>query len=119
MVKPTGPTNPTLKKLIMELEKKYRKTKRPIWRDLAEKLKRPRRKRVEVNLFKINKYVKENEIAVVPGKVLSVGELTKPLTIAAWKFSKKAIEKIQKSQGKAISIYELMELNPKNLRIIC
>ncbi|MEM5811633.1 MAG: 50S ribosomal protein L18e [Candidatus Aenigmatarchaeota archaeon] len=119
MVKRTGPTNPSLKKLLIELEKTYRKTKRPIWKDLLEKLSKPRRKRIEVNLFKIDKYVNENEIAVVPGKVLSVGELTKPLTIAAWKFSKKAREKIEKNNGKAIDMYELIKLNPKNIRIIC
>ncbi|MCS7123286.1 MAG: 50S ribosomal protein L18e [Candidatus Aenigmarchaeota archaeon] len=119
MVKRSGPTNPSLKRLLIKLEIAYRKTKRPIWKALIEKLNTPRRKRVEVNIFKIDKFVKENEIAVIPGKVLSVGELSKPLTIAAWRFSKKARVKIEKSGGKAISINELIESNPKNLKIIC
>jgi len=119
MVKRTGPTNPTLKKLLIKLEIAYRKSKRPIWKDLYEKLSKPRRKSIEVNLFKIDKYVKENEIAVVPGKVLSVGNLSKPLTIAAWKFSKNALNKIEKVNGKAITIEQLIEMNPRNLRIIC
>jgi len=119
-MKRTGPTNPYLKNLIEELRKKYFELKAPIWLDLAEKLGKPRRKRIEVNISRISRYAKENEVIVVPGVVLGAGDLEKPLKIAAWRFSKKAREKIEKAGGKCLSIEELMKENPKGsgVRII-
>lgn len=57
---------------------------------------------------------------MIPGKVLSSGSLTKKITVAAWAFSEKAKEKIQKAGGECISIEELIKRNPKgsNIRII-
>ncbi len=121
MVKRTGPTNPCLKELIEELRKKFVETKAKIWRDVAEKLEKPRRKRVEVNVSRINRYAEENEEIVVPGVVLGAGSINKPVTVAAWRFSGGAKRKIEEAGGKAITIRELMEKNPKgsNVRIFC
>jgi len=121
MVKRTGPTNPYLKKLIENLKKKSFELKAPIWRDVAEKLEKPRRKRVEVNLVDIERNTKEGDVVVVPGVVLANGNLTKAITIAAWKFSAQAKEKIEKSGSKAITIQELLEKNPKGsgVKILC
>ena len=79
----------------------------------------PSRQRRSANIWKINKYTSDKEIALVPGKVLSDGELTKKMTIAAFQFSKEAMNKINK-KGKAITIKELIKENPKgkNVRII-
>ena len=56
---------------------------------------------------------------VIPGKVLSQGEITKKKIIAL-NFSKKAKEKIEKAGGKALSILEEIKLNPemKGLKIL-
>ena len=119
MVKRTGPSTLELKKLIIDLEKLARKQKVRLWKRISEDLSRPTRIRREVNLYTINKYTRNNEIALVPGKVLSLGNFDKKITVAAYKFSKEAKDKINKS-GKAISIKELIEENPKgkNVRII-
>jgi large subunit ribosomal protein L18e len=121
MGKRTGPTNPYLKNLIEVLRKKSFELNSPIWLTVAKKLEKPRRKRVEVNLSKIERYCSANEVIVVPGKVLASGNLTKPLTIAAWRFSTQAKEKIKKAKGKALTIQELLEKNPKgkNVRLMC
>lgn len=113
MVKRTGPTNPYLRKLIEDLKKKSFELKAPIWKDVAEKLEKPRRKRIEVNLIDIERHTKEGDIVVVPGIVLANGNLSKSVTIAAWKFSLAAKEKIEKSKSKAIAVEELLEKNPK------
>jgi large subunit ribosomal protein L18e len=120
MVKRTGPTNPYLKELIEKLRKKWLEAKAPIWKTIAEKLEKPSRQRIEVNLSKIERYANENEVIVVPGKVLGMGDLTKKVTVAAWAFSKTAKEKIEKAGGKVLSIEELMRNNPKgsNVRIM-
>ena len=67
----------------------------------------------------INKTIQEGETAVIPGKVLSDGELTvKKAIVAAYQFSDTAKEKINKT-GKAINLTQLMKDNPKaqNVRI--
>jgi len=121
MAKRTGPTNPYLKELIQFLRKKGGELKVPLWKTVAEKLEKPTRQRVEVNLSRIERYAKEGETIVVPGVVLGCGSLTKKLTIAAWRFSKKAKEKIEKVGGRAISIKQLFEENPKgsNVKLMC
>ena len=112
-MKRTGPTNVYLKQLIESLKKKALADKTPIWRDVAEKLGKPRRKRIEVNLSDIDRNTKKDDFVVVPGIVLSSGELTKAVNVAAWKFSSSAKEKIKKSKGKTLEIEELVKENPK------
>jgi large subunit ribosomal protein L18e len=116
MVKRTGTTNLTLKKLIADLKSISTREKAPIWRRIAEDLEKSTRQRREVNISKIDKYIKEGETAIVPGKILSEGELTKKVTVAAFRFSEKAKEKIAKT-GKAISIQELLKENPKGKKV--
>ncbi len=116
----TKTTNVYYYALIKQLRKVSRENKAKIWRYVAELLDRPRRKRVIVNLSKINRLTKEGDTVVVPGKVLAGGDLTHPVTIAAYAFSEKAKEKITKAKGRAISILELVKENPKgsNVKII-
>ena len=88
-MKRTGPTNIHLRLLISKLRKYSRIYKTQVWRDVAEYLERPRRKRVEVNLGEIDRYVKEGDIVVVPGKLLGGGTITKSnVIIAAWRMSR-------------------------------
>ncbi len=105
-------TNPRVIRLIDELKRVARETDAAIWRDIARRLEKPRRNYAEVNLSKINRYSEANDTIVVPGKVLSAGTLTKPVTIAALGFSKKAYDKIG-AVGKGISIEDLMRANPR------
>ena len=91
-----------------------------IRRAVADELERPRRNRRVVNLSRINRYTKPNDVVVVPGKVLGMGTLDHPVTVAAFAFSKRAKELIEKAGGEAISIKELIKRNPKgsNVKII-
>jgi len=112
-MKRKGPTNPYLKKLVEELRKKSFELDAPIWKTIAKKLEKSRRKRVEVNLSDIERNTKENDTVIVPGIVLASGELTKPVKIAAWRFSESAKKKIEKSKSKCLTIEELVKENPK------
>ena len=105
-------TNPQLDKLIDDLNRNARESSAPIWRDIAKRLERPRRKYAEVNSRRINSYSNANDTILVPGKVLSAGAIDKPVTVAALGFSKKAYEKISNG-GKCIRIEELIKANPK------
>ena len=105
----TGPSNYYNRKLIRDLWK----TKRRIWKKVSKKLSGPRRDKVEANLYRINKKTKENDVIVVPGKVLGVGEIDHKLTIACLNCSKTARKKIETSGSKLLSIEELLEQNPE------
>ena len=113
-------TNPMLTSLIQDLKKTAYENDAPIWKDIAVRLEKPSRNWPEVNLDRISKYILEKETALVPGKVLSNGNLTKKVSIAAWSFSDKSHEKIKKAGGKCMSIEELLKNNPKgkDIRIL-
>ncbi|MBW2983641.1 50S ribosomal protein L18e [Candidatus Woesearchaeota archaeon] len=116
-MKTTGPTNPSLLGLISELKKQSIEKKIPLWKRIATDLERPTRDRRIVNLSRIDRYAKENETVVVPGKVLAGGDLNQKLTIAAFKFSGAAKDKIQKSGSKIVQISELLKEDPKGKKI--
>ncbi|RME79965.1 MAG: 50S ribosomal protein L18e [Methanobacteriota archaeon] len=97
-----GPEN----KKLVELIDKLSKDKSKFWKSISKLLSKPRRKRVAVNIDKINKYAKDGNFIVVPGKVLGDGTLEKSVVIAAFSFSKGAKEKIEKAGGKGMSIEE-------------
>ena len=120
MPKRTGSTDPNLIKLINQLKKKSAESKAPLWKTIAEKLEKSRRQRAATNLSKINRYSKENDIVVVPGSVLSSGELKHSVTIVALKFSDTAKEKIQTANSKYLTIYELLDsgYEPNKIKII-
>ncbi|MBI2084542.1 MAG: 50S ribosomal protein L18e [Candidatus Aenigmarchaeota archaeon] len=120
MAKRTGPTNPYLKQLIQTLKKKSLENKAPIWRDVAEALDKPTRKRIQVNVRDIDLHVSNGDTILVPGVVLSAGNLSKKVNVAAWKFSSAAKEKISKNGGECMTINSLAEKNPKgsNVKII-
>jgi len=90
------------------------------WREIASILSRPKRKKMEVNLDRIEKESKNNETIVVPGKVLSQGEINKKINIVAVSFSRKAEEKLLKSGCRISKIIEEIKKNPdaKEIKII-
>jgi len=111
--------NQQLNTLIAQLKKTSIEQDVGLWKRLAADLEKPTKQRRVVNLSRIEKCSKDNEVVVVPGKVLSMGELNKKVTVAAFNFSAEAYQKINKV-GKAMTIDELVKKNPKgsNVKII-
>ena len=111
--------NEKLHELIDSLKKHSLDQKTNFWKRIALELERPTRQHRVVNLSKIEKHAQENDVVVVPGKLLSGGELTKKVTIIAYMYSDKALDK---TNGKAsiISIEEGMKKYPagNNIKII-
>ena len=106
-------SNPKLVTLIDVLLSESAKNDAAIWKDVAERLARPRKLHAEVNVSKIEKYAKADEYVVVPGKVLGSGSVTKPVKVAALSFSETAKRKIVEAGGKCMRIDELLRENPK------
>lgn len=121
MTKRTGPTDIYLDALIRDLRRKTYAEKVNIWKKIATELEKPRRNKRPVNLSKINKYAKENDIVLVPGKVLASGDLSMKLVISSFAISSSALEKIRNASCTYMTIPELVNKNPsgKNIRIIC
>lgn len=106
-------TDPRILKLISDLRNKSREQNVKIWRDVAERLEKPSRHYAEVNLSRINRYTKENDVLVVPGKVLGAGVLKHAVTVAALDFSSAAATQISSLNGKCLTIEEIVKQNPK------
>jgi large subunit ribosomal protein L18e len=104
--------NPGQQELIRELKKLAITEKVKLWKRIATELEKPTKNKRVVNISKLNKVTKDGDLIIVPGKVLSSGELTHKLTVSAYSFSETAEVKILKS-GKVLSIRELMVQNPK------
>ncbi len=119
-MKRTGPTNPLLRDLIGELKKRSNEQEVNLWKRIALDLEKPTRQRRAVNLSRINRHTKENEVVVVPGKVLGSGDLNHKLTISAYQFSEQAKDKLEKSGAQIVSLLDLSKEKPdgKNIRII-
>ncbi len=93
-------TNPELVETI-RIAKKHKN-----WNKIAEVLSGPRKNWANINLSEIK------EDVVIPGKVLSQGEVGKN-KVVAFNFSNKAKEKIIKAGGKAINIIDEIKSNPE------
>lgn len=100
--------NIQLQNLVVELTKLGKKV--PAYKRIALELSKSRRSFTSVNIEKINKFARDGETVVVPGKVLSLGTLEKKITVAAYQFSEAALEKLGSN---AITIKELIKKNPK------
>ena len=102
-----------MKRLAIEKEIK-------LFKRLATELEKSTRNRRVVNLSRISRYTQENDVIVVPGKVLGTGLLNHSLTIYAYKYSDGALEKINNAKARANKINDLIkeEIKGKKIKII-
>ncbi|MBI2043641.1 50S ribosomal protein L18e [Candidatus Pacearchaeota archaeon] len=90
------------------------------WNQVSDIISSPKRKSIIFNLSEIDEMSKDGENIVVPGKVLSQGEISKKIRLVALRFSKMAEEKLLKSKTEFSYIKDEIKKNPqaKNLRIL-
>jgi len=107
-------TNPELVETITAAKKNKS------WIEAAAVLSGPRRNFVNLNLGEIDSQAKDGEMIVIPGKVLSQGEIKKKIKIIALNFSGKAKGKLEKGKISHSIITEEIEKNSegKNIRIL-
>jgi len=106
--------------LIVALEKQGKKSGKNVWKSVAKRLAKPSRNRARVNVDKLNKLAKKqkDKIFVVPGKVLSMGEVEEKINVACLDCSKRARDKIEKQKGKVILLKDLIEAKPKESTMV-
>jgi len=95
------PRNIVHQALVAEIKK----FKTAIWDDIAARLTR----NIEVNVGKLGRTTKKNDVVAVPGKVLGAGEISHALVVGAEKFSSSARAKIEAAGGQAVSLRELAQ----------
>jgi len=100
-------TNPEIVETIISAKKGKK------WLEIAGILSGSRKNFSDINLSKISKEAKAGDIIVVPGKVLSQGEIDKKIKVAALGFSENAKEKLIKAGCTALSILEEIKSNPE------
>jgi len=108
MPRPTGPTDPNLSRLILDLKK----TKKKSYVLLAKHLSKSTRAKTPVNVRKLAKLSVAKHNYAVPGKVLSDGSIDKPINVYAWAYSKSAKEKIESAGGECFSLHDVIKNNP-------
>ncbi|MGA1820164.1 MAG: 50S ribosomal protein L18e [Thermoplasmatota archaeon] len=106
-------TDPGLVSLISDLKKASRENDAPIWRDIAKRLEKPSRVWAEVNISRLALHTEKGETLIIPGKLLGAGEIDYPVTVAAFKASRGAADKITAAGGSVLSISQLIQSNPK------
>lgn len=107
-------TNPDLVRTIIASKKNAG------WIEVSSALSGLSNERVVLNLNAIDKNASAGETVVVPGKVLSMGDLTKKIKVVALAASESAIEKINKSGSTFTTILEEIKQNPeaKGIKIL-
>lgn len=105
-------TNPEKIELIREIKKQ----KSGFWTAVANQLSMPKTRLVEINLERLNKLTKAKDIVLVPGKVLGKGTLDHELTLACFKITADAKQKLGKT--KLIKIKDLLKEKPSNIKLI-
>ena len=111
-------SNSTLVKTIIELKEASRKNEAPLWRSIANRLEGSSRNWPSVNVSKLEYNVNKNGKAIVPGKLMGTGIVTKKMTIAAYSFTDSAKEKIQSAGGKCLTYNEMIKATPKGTDVM-
>ena len=111
-------SNSTLVKTIAELKEASRKNDAPLWRSIATKLEGSSRNWPSVNVSKLEYNVNKNGKAIIPGKLMGTGIVTKKMTVAAYSFTESAREKINSAGGKCLTYNELIKKAPKGTDVV-
>src|SRR5581483_9955127 len=91
------------------LRNAYKQSKAPIWRALEEEVVGPRSNRREINLSQLSRVTKDNEVAVIAGKILGTGSMDHKLSICALSVSETAAKKIIDAGGKILRLEDLVK----------
>lgn len=105
-------TNPELKEIVaLALDNKA-------WQKIAQIVSASTKRQTAINLSELNEQVSDGDTIVVPGKILSSGNLKKKIVICGLAISKVAKEKLKLSKSEFIHISEEIKRNPKGEGIL-
>tara|TARA_B110000014_G_scaffold204386_1_gene154602 strand:- start:233 stop:550 length:318 start_codon:yes stop_codon:yes gene_type:complete len=102
----------------MDLKEASRKNDAPLWRSIATRLEGSSRNWPSVNISKLEYNINKNGKAIIPGKLMGTGIVTKKMTVAAYSFTDSAKEKIQSAGGKCLTYNEMIKAIPKGTDVM-
>ena len=111
-------TNQVVLQMAKELKGASKKNNAPIWSRLAELALKPSSARRTINIGQIDKFVKDNDIIIVPGKILGTGHLSHKITICSFSISTSGAKKILDAGGKILNFTELIKNYPTGKGVI-
>ena len=111
------PENILLIKTLNLLRKSANKYDAPIWKRVRELLQKSKRRRVAVNISRINRYTVEGDVVVVPGKVLGAGVIDHKVTVGAFSYSMTARKKLVEADCIILNIEELINEYPRGREV--
>ena len=111
-------TNQLVIQMVKELKGASKKNNAPIWSRLAELALKPSSARRIINIGQIDKFVKDNDVIVVPGKVLGTGNISHKITLCSFSMSTTGAKKVLQSGGKILSFSELIKNYPTGKGVV-
>ena len=104
--------------MIKDLKQASKKNEAPIWSRLADLALKSSSSKRTVNLTRINKITKENDVLFVPGKILGTGNLSHKLTLSSFSMSTNAANKIIKAGGNVMAYSDMIKKFPTGKGVI-
>jgi len=113
-------TNQLVMKTVKEFKQASTKNKAPIWSKMAEMLQKPSIARRVVNVGRLDDVTKENDVVIVPGKVLGTGNISHKITLCCFSISTTAAKKVRGAGGSIVNHSDIITKFPtgKGVRII-
>ena len=104
--------------MVKDLKQASKKNEAPIWSKLADLALKPSTSKRTVNLTRINKITKENDVLFVPGKILGTGNLSHKIILSSFSISTTARNKIIKSGGNVMAYSDMIKKFPTGKGVI-
>ena len=112
--------NQMLVSMARDFKKASKENEAPIWSRLAKEATKPSIARRIINLYKIDKLTKDNDVVVFPGKVLGTGILHHKITLCCFSISNAAAKKVLDTGGSVLDYKEMIDKFPngKGVRLL-
>ena len=104
--------------MVKDLKQASKKNEAPIWSKLADLALKSSSSKRTVNLTRINKITKENDVLFVPGKILGTGNLSHKIILSSFSISTTARNKIIKSGGNVMAYSDMIKKFPTGKGVI-
>ena len=104
--------------MVKDLKQASKKNEAAIWSKLADLALKPSSTKLTVNLTRINKITKENDVLYVPGKILGSGNLSHKITLSSFSISTTAANKIIQSGGNIMTYSDMIKKFPTGKGVI-
>ena len=98
--------------MIKDLKQASKKNEAPIWSRLAKLATKPSSSKRVVNLSRINKTTKDNDVLFVPGKVLGTGNISHKIILSSFSMSTTAAKKIIQTGGNIMTYSDMIKKYP-------